>query len=171
MKRAFLSLSLICVAVNVLFAHPIKMTTGRLFYNEETQQCELLINFFIDDFSAHLTSTYFTPVTLDYITEDEQQQIITDYIQQKVAIYDGGAKKSLTTVSCKIIEENVLQVRFICYNFNWNSTNDIKVLNSLLLEAFDNQSNILHIELSSNGRKHIARFTHNSPIYIFNLQE
>lgn len=169
MHRTVLIISLL-FTITVINAHPIKMTTGRLYFDEEKQRCELLINFFIDDFTAHLSEIYHAEVTQSNIKDPENRLMLLDYIGKNISIFDGYQQKKLSIDHVELIVENVLQVCIIVQDFNKDSSQEMKIVNSLLFDAYDNQTNILRIELGEKQKSQMIRFTPASAAYIFTME-
>ncbi|UKM65165.1 hypothetical protein GSB9_01727 [Flavobacteriaceae bacterium GSB9] len=166
MKR-FILFSILVFSFAFAEAHPIKMTTGRIFYDNDQQKSFLLINFFTDDLAKHLAELYHTPINEDNITEQSNREMFMDYFRKKFSIYEGAKEVSCKTVYMKHSDDNVLQVKFILNNFNIKSKEDIKVINTLMFDAFDNQSNIIHFELKP--QKEIVLFSVTKPFHVFHL--
>lgn len=169
MRKLCFVLFMFFTVAGTLIAHPIKLTNSRLYYNHETERYELLINFFLDDLSAHLTTIYHKPVTAENITDNEQMLLVEEYIVQRFVMYSGNKQLPITIQSLTILEENILQVIAICPEMIRKI--DLKIENTLLFDAFDNQSNILHMELFRNAKKQMARFSHDVPMVVFQLVE
>lgn len=166
MKR-FLLFSIIVFSFAFTKAHPVKMTTGRIYYDNDQHKCFLLINFFTDDLTKHLTKIYHSPINEDNITEQSNREIFIDYFKKKISIYEGSKEISYKPEYIKHSDDNVLQVKFILNNFNIKSKEEIKVVNTLMFDAFDNQSNIIHFELKS--QKEIILFSITKPFHVFHL--
>lgn len=166
MKR-FLIFSIIVLSFAFAKAHPIKMTTGRIYYDSGQQKCFLLINFFTDDLTKHLTEIYHFPINEDNITEQSNRETFMDYFKKKFSIYEGSKEFSYRLEYIKLSDDNVLQVKFILNNFNIKSKEEIKVVNTLMFDAFDNQSNIIHFELKP--QKEIILFSITKPFHVFHL--
>lgn len=143
------------------------MTTGRIYYDNNQQKCFLLINFFTDDLTKHLTEIYHSPINKDNITELSNKETFMDYFKKKLSIYDGLKEILYELEYFKHTDDNVLQVKFILNNFNIESKEEIKVVNTLMFDAFDNQSNIIHFELKP--QKEIILFSITKPFHVFHL--
>lgn len=166
MKR-FLLFLIVVFSFAFAEAHPLKMTTGRIYYDNEQQKCFLVINFFTDDLTQHLTEIYHFPITENNITEESNRELFLDYFKKKFSIYDGSKEISYTPEYVKHADDNVLQVKFILNHLNIKSKEDIKVVNTLMFDAFDNQSNIIHFELKP--QKEIVLFSTTKPFHVFHL--
>ena len=143
------------------------MTTGRIYYDHDQQKCFLMINFFTDDLTKHLTEIYHSPINEDNITEQSNRETFMDYFKKNFSIYEGLKEISCRPEYIKHSDDNVLQVKFILKNFNIKSKEEIKVVNTLMFDAFDNQSNIIHFELKP--QKEIILFSITKPFHVFHL--
>lgn len=154
-------------SVSIASSHPLKMTTGRMYYDKEKQTCMLSINFYVDDFSAWLTDIYYVPITEENITDSVYNPLLQDYLKKNVFIFSADSEAILHLDEAILIEENVLQISLTVDKFQFSENTEIKVVNTLLFNAFDNQMNILHIELYE--KKEVVQFTAISPSYTFSL--
>lgn len=166
MKR-FLLFSILLFSFAFAKAHPIKMTTGRIYYDNDQQKCFLLINFFTDDLTKHLSEIYHYPINKDNVTEQSNRALFMDYFKKQFSIYKGTNEISYSLQYINHADDNVLQVKFILNNFNIKSKEGIKVVNTLMFDAFDNQSNIIHFELKP--QKEIILFSITKPFHVFHL--
>ena len=79
---AFL-LALLAFKVN---AHPIKMTTSKLLYDKKANELVLTINFFEDDFSAHLEKLYHRK-NIDFaVVDDTEASMVAGYVAKKMLL-------------------------------------------------------------------------------------
>ena len=146
-----------------LWAHAIKMTTGKLNINTKENICELTLNFFIDDFESELIKMFPQP-PFDYKTPNSQmQETIESYVLSNLNIELNEMLVNLTLISIHKTEDNVCQVVFNG-ELDKNQKNDIvTVKNTLLFSSFDKQSNILHLYVDGE-KKQIFRFFAGVPV-------
>lgn len=117
---------------------------------------ELTINVFWDDFEKHLLSTYRNK--LDINKKDiRTTKIIEDYFQKNFKIETSkGESILLKIISYTYLQDqNILKIKF---NFELPPVQTITVINTVLIDAFDNQSNILHIK-KPNSQQEVFRFS------------
>jgi len=163
----FIVILIVLFSSIALHAHPLKMTTGQLYIDDESQKCMLRINLFADDFSAYLSDIYFTPLTQENIADTVYNPLLMDYLKKNIYVFGNEKEAALHLVDATLIEGNVLQVSMMVAEINILPDVEIKLVNTLLFSAFDNQMNILHVEL--NASKEVVRFTSISPSYTFSL--
>jgi len=135
----------------VIIAHPIKMTTGKLVVDSNAKSCELILNFFADDFESTLQKE-FPQLPFNYEDpSDEMKSTIDNYVVRQVSVSINEVVIAFTIKSIALIEDNVCQVTFIGDVTPVDVFNTITIKNTLFFDAFDKQSNILHLQL--NGKK------------------
>ena len=144
---------IVCISsISWSWAHPIKMTSAQLNFNDN--KAHFLINFFEDDFEAHLQKTYRTNIDFDQI-EKELKTIVQDYINKHLTLVVNGEIIVLHHIKVEKKANNIIHVT-LTSDVLKATPHTILVTNTLLFEAFENQSNILHILL--NGEKHPLQF-------------
>lgn len=137
---------LIFISLGTLtFAHPIKLTTGKLTLHTSESVGNLVLNFFIDDFEAEMRKMYPQPPFNFEQPTGEMTLSIQDYIRKNVKIWVDDQVAALTVKGIQKIEENVCQVQLKVQFKNTLEMKVIKVHNSLLFDAFEKQSNMLHL--------------------------
>lgn len=150
-------------------AHPIKMSTGKVSYNKEQRNIEVTLNFFIDDFLQHLKVIYHSQ-DLDFKEMSKDAlSIVEDYIRNKLKISVNFKPYELKILTTNIIEENVFQVILILDNFNPQYIKTIEISNELLIDAFKDQSNIIHIQMDKDSESQPYRFMRGNTYKVFKI--
>lgn len=145
-----LALVLICTSA---FAHPIKMTTGKLQIETQNKTGLLTLNFFIDDFEAALRKLYPQP-PFNYTEPDEiMKATISRYVLDNFSLTIDEQTVLLELSSIKKIEDNVCQVAFKCELSGITSFKEFTIKDVLLFESFRKQSNILHVKVNQKTPK------------------
>ncbi len=127
-------------------AHPIKMTTSKLLYDKKAKELVLTINFFEDDFSAHLEKLYHRK-NIDFaVVDDTEGSMVAGYVAKKMLLKVNKKPLTLQLNSVKRIEDNVVQVRLIL-PLPKTKVKSLEISDALLFDAFAEQVNIMHIEL------------------------
>lgn len=159
MKRIVLVLSLLLAGICSVEAHPIKMTTSKLTLDRKTGQLTLVMNFFIDDFEAHLQKIYHQRNLRLASGGDQEKSMINAYVAKKLLIKANRQALLLKLSSVKKLEDNVLQVAF---NIPIASVNfkQLEITNVLLFDAFpQEQVNIVHLDLQTKVESPVLQFS------------
>ncbi|MBS2100337.1 DUF6702 family protein [Carboxylicivirga linearis] len=132
-------------------AHPIKITTGKLVVDSDSKSCELTLNFFADDFESTLQKE-FPQLPFNYNDpSDEMKSTIDNYVVSQVSVSIDEVVVVFTLKTIALIEDNVCQVTFTGNLAAIDQFETLTIKNTLLFDAFDKQSNILHLYF--NGDK------------------
>ncbi len=146
------SIGLLVLFLSVLsFAHPIKITTSKITISNTDKS--ITINFFTDDFQAHLSSLFRQQIELSEISKSETELILA-YTREHFKLKLNGTETKLTFVSVTPLENNVVQLKLRVQSAA--TIQKVDLSNTLLLETFDNQSNIVHLYLY--GKKQSLQF-------------
>ncbi len=138
-----------------MYAHPIKLSTSKLDLSTNT----LTINLFEDDFKAHLLKTY--RQQLDFEQADSiTKQVVNAYLSKNFKIHYEENLLPLHLQSIQFLNKNVVQVIFSVSRLPTSAS--LKITNSILTDAFDNQNNILHF-ISNDGEKSTLQFSKDQP--------
>jgi hypothetical protein len=168
LKYCIISVLLFC-AVNLAYAHPIKISNGKIALDKNTERLEISLNFFMDDFSHHLEQLYHIQTAFNKNADGETQNIAMDYIARHFKVYLNDTLVVLQWKNATVIEDNVIQVQLFADVSGQNSPGTLKILNTLLFDAFDDQSNILQID-QPGGEKSVAlRFIPRDPVKTVNF--
>lgn len=139
------------------YSHPIKLSTGKLEFDMDKQECQLKINFFIDDFEAAIRALYPQP-PFDFSHPSQiMKSSIADYIQKNLTIEFKDQPILLSIDSISTIETNVCQVVLKGKYSILPKTKTISIINTLLFETYRKQSNILHVFINER-QKDILQF-------------
>lgn len=136
-----------------IFAHPIKLTTGKLVLHSNSLTGSLVLNFFIDDFEAEMRKMYPQPPFSFKQPTEEMSLSIQDYLRKNVKVWVDGQEGELAVEKLQKIEDNVCQVQANIQFKNALEMKLIKVNNSLLFDSFEKQSNMLHLKVDADPLK------------------
>ncbi|WP_395049576.1 DUF6702 family protein [Flavobacterium sp.] len=127
------------------YFHPLHVSTTEISYNNKQKSVEILCKLFSDDFENALRKQNKTKIDLTGLTlHNEMDLIIKKYIQNHLQI----------TISDKKLEQN-----YIGYEIDREVVNvyleiepakpfkNIKIDDSILCDFFEDQMNIVHVEL------------------------
>lgn len=159
MKKIVLVLSFLLVGICSVQAHPIKMTTSKMSLEKKSGQLTIVINFFIDDFGAHLQKIYHQRNLKLENAGDQEKAMINAYVAKKLLIKVNRQALILKLNSVKKSEDNVLQVAFTIPLASVN-IKQLEITNLLLFDAFpDEQVNIVHLDLQSKVEASVLQFS------------
>lgn len=164
MRKEILLISFILFGAS-LFAHPIKMSTGKLTLQSNEKTAKLLINFFMDDFEAEMRKKYPQPPFVYKQPSDEMKLSIQDYIRKNVSVVVQTDEAEISLSKISVIEDNVCQVQL---NLDFKKPlkcQEIKVKNALLFDSFEKQSNVVHLIVDDQSHQ-ILQFYPNKRVVI-----
>ncbi|MFA9392643.1 MAG: DUF6702 family protein [Prolixibacteraceae bacterium] len=162
LKKISVSILLLIIST-VSWAHPIKMTTGKLELNTKDKTCVLTLNFFIDDFKAILKTIYPLP-EFDFEHADENMTVaIQDYISRNFDLMIDHKPVSFLVKNIEQIESNVCQVTLSGNIYSFERFEIATIKDALFFSSFSKQSNILHLIVNKNTPK-ILQFYKTVPV-------
>ena len=145
--KKFIFTLIILLSTITLFAHPIKMTTGRMAINTEKDSLSVSIKFFIDDFEAAIVAFYPQP-PFDFKNPSEEMTFaIDDYVQHNFVIKANKTKVPLKMTTVKSEEENVCEAIFYGKSDQFKTLEFLMIQNTLLFDTYEMQSNILELKI------------------------
>lgn len=122
--------------------HDFKMSVTEVVYSADSKAFEIKFYLFIDDLTATLAG--------DKNAALPSSQVIGDYIQKHFELDVNGGKQALNFQSIRQKNDQVLAT-FSTSVFPKKISN-IKVKNSLLIEKFREQTNMVYALLPNKGR-------------------
>ena len=154
MRYTLLIFIILSISQNLL-AHPIKMSTGKINFDTNSNTCTLTINLFNDDFESELRKMYPQP-PFNFSKPDEiMVSSIEEYIFKNIKLKIGGKYIELELKSITQPDDNVCQV--ILTGDIPSISNYITVINTILFSSFEKQTNMLHI-FKNNQQVQILQF-------------
>lgn len=142
MKGIFLTLA---VFILFGFTHDFHVSLCQIEHNEESKTLEVSMRFFIDDLEKALTKDDSLKVVLDRKQDQKKiNALISDYIQSNFSVIVNGKLKSFLVIG-KELEQDIVW----CY-VEVAEVTEIKSLwikNTVLMELFENQSNIIQVNI------------------------
>ncbi len=162
-NRAMKNFTLATVILMVFYVHaschPIKMSTGKLTYDKESKKIMLTINFFADDFASHLRKTYRLH-TVEFSNPTPMlRDVVKDYVAKKFILKINNVNQQLALESLVKTDDNVVQAKFSIPEAYGFRINVLEVYDQLLFEAFNDQVNVLHVDMEGKGESQIFRFS------------
>jgi hypothetical protein len=117
----------------VLFLHPFHVSVTEVDWNEELQSAEITCRVFYDDFEVA------TGVRVDDLTNE----VVEKYVREKFTFRLDESEKEMNFVGFEFQQDVV----FIYWEYkSIKDFNNILIENRILLEVYDDQENIIHIQ-------------------------
>lgn len=124
--------------------HKFYVSVTQIEYIEEQKSLQIISRIFIDDFEDVLQDRYDTSLNLSVDNPDDKvDEYIKKYVQQKMVITINGEQ-----VVSKFIGKEYDNDLMLCYLEveNVESLETIEVTNSILMDVFEEQQNIVHVK-------------------------
>ena len=131
------------VSVLLLLFHPLHISVTEIEFDEQENELEMVIRIFIDDLETGIRAERNQP-TLDILKPvgSTTNQLVSEYLQGKIEVsLDSKVQKLNFLGSEKEDDALICYIQIIGVN-KWKT---ISVMNSVLLETFDDQSNLVHV--------------------------
>lgn len=150
MQAAIIMVFLVFLYAAVI--HPFHLSVTNIYYKEKEKVVQVEQRLFLDDLEAALRD--FTGYENFNITEADPQirnEIVSKYLTEKFTITSKGKKLDLAYLGNEIeLQENVMWCYFEAEKVK--KFEAFSVENSLLVEKFEDQENIIHYTFPS-GKK------------------
>ena len=145
---------------NILFIllvgiwHPLHISVSNLDYNPETKSLEMTHKLFIDDFEKFLEAKHEVKLQMGTTKEHPNtDKYIQEYVQEKVLLTINNKK----VIPAFVGREQDTQSIWVYFEVNkLKKIKTIHLENQLLLDYFDDQSNIVHLKYLN--KKQSVRF-------------
>ncbi len=144
--------------------HPLHVSVTEIEYNPKAQALQIISRIFVDDLETAIRNSTKNP-ELDILKPQgglTTQRLVADYLNDRLDITLDGNVQKITLLG---YEQEDLAL--ICYLEIENVTEfkNIVVKNSVITEAYDDQSNLVHI--TYNGSVKSLRLTRDKPSGVF----
>ncbi len=137
-------------------AHPLKMCVCQAQYQKASSQLQFKFRFFRDDLEATLSKQTGKELHLEQISP-ENSQVVSAFIFQHFWIKINGQDLPLTFVQ-SAIDDVVLVMEFKADGLAVKPNTQVDVHNSILLDVFPDQYNIVRFDFSGDGNMQTMRF-------------
>ncbi|MEZ4829412.1 MAG: DUF6702 family protein [Bacteroidia bacterium] len=150
MKRKTLVVFLfVAFALPLPATHPFYLSIAEIDYNSQNKTFEVSLKLFTDNLESGLEKAFpdkFQPG--QPISATDKDQLVAAYLKDKFSVSVNGKPVEFTFLGQEVLPDVTW-----CYleGKNISSVQKVRVKNLLLLEVFDSQKNIVHIDIS--GRK------------------
>ena len=139
----------ISILTFLLALHPIHVSVTEINYDEKEKELEIISRIFIDDLQAAIREekklselSLLAPVNLG--TTD---QLVSEYIKQRFKISLDGKAQQVLYLGHEVEGEAILCYIQVKNVKKWNT---IDVLDSIITELHDDQSNLVHVTVRDN---------------------
>ena len=137
----------------LLLIHPIYISSTNMTIDEN--KIDIKVKLFRDDLEDGLRNFHGFSISIDsYIKLEKNKKFVNEYINDKLSVVINNKKLNFSIKEFSLIND-VLEISFF-ESFSKN-TNSIKVINKLLIEVYNVQSNIFFLEV--NSKKYYNQFT------------
>ena len=136
----------------LLLIHPIYISSTNVTIDKK--KIDIKVKLFRDDLEDGLRNFHGFSISIDsYIKLEKNKEFVHEYINDKLRIIINNEKINFSIKEFSLIND-VLEISFF-QNFSKN-TDSIKVINKLLIEVYNVQSNIFFLEV--NSKKYYNQF-------------
>lgn len=124
--------------------HKYYVSTSLFEYKEKMNTIQVTVRVFEDDFINALNTRYQKDLDLDSdLNEPENKQLISDYLLVNLGVVAENQKLKFNFLGSE--EKNDTTALYIEFDI-FNSPKSIKISNSLFIELFDDQQNVIHFK-------------------------
>ncbi len=126
------------------FPHPFHVSVCEINHDEKTNALQITHRIFLDDLEEGLNTFY--NENLDLLNPkdlDKINRLVADYLSKRFNISVNGKKREVEYLGNEMGKDVML-----CYMeiTKVKKFNTIEIENKVLFEAFDDQSNIIHVD-------------------------
>ena len=137
----------------LLLIHPIYISSTNVTIDKK--KIDIKVKLFRDDLEDGLRNFHGFSISIDsYIKLEKNKEFVHEYINDKLRIIINNEKINFSIKEFSLIND-VLEISFF-QSFS-KKTDSIKVINKLLIEVYNVQSNIFFLEV--NSKKYYNQFT------------
>jgi len=150
-----------------LFFHPLHISVTEIEYNGKVKSLQIISRIFIDDLETAIRAGKGLP-NLDLLNPGnglKTESLVADYLKTHLKIKLDGKDMQM-----KFLGYEEESFAFVCYIEieNISSFKELEVENTIITEAYDDQSNLVHV--TYNGPVRSARLVKGKPIGTFTFE-
>lgn len=131
------------------FVHPLHISVTEIEYDDKENELEIVIRIFADDLETAIRADRNTP-SLDLLNPVgiSTDNLVEGYVMNRVKVSLDGSVQKIKYLGSEMENEAMLcYVQVSGVKKNWRT---IAVTNQILLETFDDQSNLVHVTVGDN---------------------
>lgn len=130
--------------------HKFYVSVTEIEYNEKAQSLQIISRVFIDDFENVLKARYDNNITLGARTETSgAEDYIEKYLEQKIDVSLDGKPVKVEYLGKEYKNDMIL---FYIEAPQVKKFKEITVRNSVLMDLFEEQKNLVHVELNGQTK-------------------
>lgn len=155
MKILRLFLLLLIPVLSSFAAHKYYLSVTDLVYDEEEKAIQMITRIFYDDLEDVLQERYDENILVDQTADQEKlDKYITKYVKSKIVIEVNGVSEPLTYLGKEYENDYV-----VCYIevTDVESIRKLKIENTLLLDLFKDQKNMVHTDVLGKKKSLLLR--------------
>lgn len=151
MKKIFLLLfCLFTLSSSSPVAHEFYMSVTEIEYKKDKNSLQIITRVFIDDFENVLRQRYDDDIRLSYEKEEgDVRKYIQKYLEQKLKLETGDQNLKLNFLGK---EYDADQIVLYIEAENVMPFKTITVQNSILMDLFNDQKNVVHVTLNNTTK-------------------
>ncbi|MGB5944255.1 MAG: DUF6702 family protein [Leeuwenhoekiella sp.] len=158
MKKLILLGCVLLTVSTALAAHKYYFSVSEIKYNVQNESVEIITRIFYDDLEKTMQTRYDADFKIGGgYPEDKRIALLQRYFDQKLRIKVNGKPVKLKFLGLKTEQDYAVNFAEIK---NVPSIKSIEVVNTLLRDLFENQKNVIHLEIGGN-RKSFLLITEN----------
>lgn len=158
--------ALLFVGLSSFNAHKFYVSVTKVEYKKEAQTLQIITKIFIDDVEDVLNERYNTTTNLDTKKETQRDRdLLKEYILKKLIVEVNGEKPTLNYLG--IDYEPGMVKAYIEIN-NVAQCNSIGIENTMLMEKFEEQQNIIHLTIDGEKRSMVLEKANPNGLLKFN---
>lgn len=130
--------------------HKYYLSSTKIEYKKESKTIQITMRFFIDDLQETINSTYSKDVELALPNEPKEiDSLINNYISKKLEVIINTNKKAFSFLGK---EYNNDEIYIYLEIENVELINSIEIKNSMLMEIFSEQQNIIKLYINDTKK-------------------
>lgn len=124
-------------------AHPIHVSVTEIALDEKERELEIIVRIFVDDLETSIRNANDQPELK--LPGPSTDQLVWKYLEPRFRISLDGRVQQIKYLGHEIEGDAIL-----CYIqvSNVKKWNEIEVMNSMITELYDDQSNLVHVTVS-----------------------
>jgi hypothetical protein len=139
--------------------HPLHVSVTDIVHDEKERELEIIMRIFTDDLETSIRTQQNSP-DLDLLNpaQSTTDELVKDYVLQRFSVSLDNKKQALNFLGTEVEGDALLcyiQVRSVK---KWRT---IEVLNSIVTEIYEDQSNLVHVTVGEKVRS--LRLMKNNP--------
>jgi len=146
MNKLKIGFILLLIPLFAFTAHKYYISSTKIEYKKERKTIQITMRFFIDDLQETINRTYSKDLELALPNEPEEiDSLINNYVSKKLDVIINSNKKAYSFLGKKYNNDEIylyLEIE------NVEFINTIEIKNSMLMEIFPDQQNIIKLYIN-----------------------